>query len=70
MDTLASITVVGPDLGRVDAFATAIWALAKDRPLAEAWQWLPERSYAAMAVLSSGAHGTPGMDSYLVRVAA
>ena len=39
---LASITVVGPDLGRVDAFATAIWALAKDRPLAEAWSWLPD----------------------------
>jgi thiamine biosynthesis lipoprotein len=70
-DPLASITVVGPDLGRVDAFATAIWALAKDRPLAEAWQWLPERSYAAMAVLSSGAiRGTPGMDPHLVRAAA
>ncbi len=70
-DSLASVTVVGPDLGQVDAFATAIWALAKDRPLAEAWSWLPGDEYQALAVLSSGSvRQTAAMGSHLVRAAA
>ena len=65
------MTVIGPDLGHVDAFATAIWARAKDRPLADAWGWLPERQYGAMAVLASGAiRMTSGMGAHLVRAAA
>lgn len=67
-DPVASVTVVGPDLGRVDAFATAIWALAEDRPLAEAWNWLPGDGYQALAVLTSGAvTATHGMGAHLVR---
>jgi hypothetical protein len=63
--------VIGPDLGHVDAFATAIWALAKDRPLAEAWSWLPGDEYQAFAVLTSGsAVATTGMAPHLVRAAA
>ena len=70
-DALASVTVVGPDLGHVDAFATAIWALAKDRPLAEAWEWLPGDEYQSFAVLTSGAvTSTQGMSTHLVRAAA
>ena len=70
-DPLASVTVVGPDLAHVDAFATAIWALAKDRPLAEAWDWLPADEYQAFAVLTSGAViATQGMGAHLVRAAA
>jgi thiamine biosynthesis lipoprotein len=70
-DSLASVTVVGPDLGRVDAFATAIWALARDRPLAEAWRWLPDDDYQAFAVLASGAiHQTSSMGAHLVGAAA
>ena len=62
---------MGPDLGHVDAFATAIWALAKDRPLAEAWNWLPGHEYQAFAVLRSGAvFATHGMGTHLVRAAA
>ena len=71
LDALASVTVVGPDLGHVDAFATAIWALGKDRPLAEAWNWLPGDEYQAFAVLTSGAvTATHGMGTHLVRAAA
>jgi thiamine biosynthesis lipoprotein len=71
VDPLASITVVGPDLGRVDAFATAIWALAKDRPLNEAWTWLPDGKYQALAVLRTGeVRTTSGMATHLVRLAA
>jgi thiamine biosynthesis lipoprotein len=70
-EALASVTVIGPDLGHVDAFATAIWALAKDRPLADAWGWLPEPQYGAMAALSAGAiRMTAGMGAHLVRAAA
>ncbi len=71
IDSLASITVVGPDLGHVDAFATAIWALAKDQPLADAWAWLPGPEYAAFAVMRTGEiRGTQGMGAHLVRAAA
>jgi thiamine biosynthesis lipoprotein len=70
-DSLASITVVGPDLGRVDAFATAIWALAKGRPLADAWGWLPGLEYEAFAVTRTGEiRCTPGMGAHLARAAA
>jgi FAD:protein FMN transferase len=70
-DSLASVTVIGPDLGHVDAFATAIWALAKDQPLAQAWDWLPGSEYGAMAVMSSGAiRQTSAMAPHLVRAAA
>jgi thiamine biosynthesis lipoprotein len=70
-DTLASVTVVGPGLGRVDACATAIWALAKDRPLAEAWQWLPAAGHSALAVTRTGGiTTTQGMGEHLARVAA
>jgi thiamine biosynthesis lipoprotein len=70
-DALASVTVIGPDLGHVDAFATAIWARAKDGPLAEAWGWLPESQYGALVVLASGAiRMTPGMGACMVRAAA
>lgn len=68
---LASVTVVGPDLGRVDAFATAIWALAQDRPLEQAWDWLPGTGCAALAVTSTGTtHTTSGMPEHLVTAAA
>jgi thiamine biosynthesis lipoprotein len=70
-DALAAVTVIGPDLGQVDAFATAIWARAKDQSLADAWGWLPEPRYGALAVLTSGAiRMTPGMGAHLVRAAA
>ncbi len=68
---LASVTVVGPDLGYVDAYATAIWALARDRPLSQAWAWLPETGCAALAVTGDGSlRATPGMNSHLVTAAA
>ena len=68
---LAAVTVVGPDLGRVDAFATAIWALAKDQPLELAWSWLAGTGCEALAVTSSGdVRTTPGMGAHLVRAAA
>ncbi len=64
---LASVTVVGPDLGIADAYATAIWALAMDRPMSEAWQWLPATGYAALAVTTGGSIlTTPGMGTYVV----
>lgn len=70
-DSLASVTVIGPDLGRVDAFATAIWALAKGQPLEQAWGWLPGSQYGALAVMSSGeCRQTPVMSRHLVRAAA
>jgi hypothetical protein len=65
------VTVVGPGLGRVDACATAIWALAKDRPLAEAWKWLPAAGHSALAVTRTGdITTTHGMGEHLARVAA
>jgi thiamine biosynthesis lipoprotein len=68
---MASVTVVGPGLGQVDAFATAIWALAGDRPLAQAWNWLHDTGCAALAVAPDGAvQSTPGMAAHLVRPAA
>ena len=70
-DSLASITVVGPDLGRVDGFATAIWALARDGSLEQAWSWLPGSQYGALAVMPSGeVRQTSAMSSHLVRAAA
>jgi FAD:protein FMN transferase len=70
-DSLASVTVIGPDLGQVDAFATAIWALAKDGPLEQAWHWIPGDEYQALAVLASGSViSTRGMGAHLVRAAA
>jgi thiamine biosynthesis lipoprotein len=70
-DSPASVTVVGPDLGRVDAFATAIWALARELPVAQAWSWLPGDGYQAFAVLKSGAVATTrGMGGHLVSSAA
>ncbi len=70
-DSLASITVVGPDLGRVDAFATAIWALARDRSIEQAWGWLPKAGYAALAVTTRGSiHTTSGMPRHLADTAA
>ena len=44
-DALASVTVIGPDLGHVDAFATAIWALAKDRPWPRRGSGCPSDEY-------------------------
>jgi thiamine biosynthesis lipoprotein len=68
---LACVTVVGPQLRLADAFATAIWAHARVRPLAQAWSWLAGTGYEALAVERSGRrHGTPGMDQHLVRGAA
>ena len=70
-EALASITVVGPDLGRVDAFATAIWALAKDRSVAQAWSWLPDTRYAVLAVTTTGSiRATSGMADHLAGAAA
>lgn len=63
---LASVTVVGPDLGRVDGFATAIWARALHEPLAEAWWWLTGTGCEALAIDNDGqAHLTPGMRPFL-----
>ncbi len=70
-ESLASITVVGPDLGRVDAFATAIWALARDRSIESAWEWLPDPGYEALAVTTSGTiRTTSGMADHLAGAAA
>lgn len=70
-EALASVTVVGPDLGRVDAFATAIWALARDRSIESAWEWLPEPGYEAFAVTTTGTiRTTSGMARHLVGTAA
>ncbi|MGB7981755.1 MAG: FAD:protein FMN transferase [Candidatus Nanopelagicales bacterium] len=63
---LSSVTVVGPDLGRVDAFATAIWARALREPLADAWSWLAGTGYEALTISDTGSISmTPGMPGYL-----
>lgn len=68
---LASITVVGPELRRADAYATAIWAGALRAGLDEAWAWLGGTGYEALAVdAHGGIRGTPGMADLLVRPAA
>lgn len=68
---LACLTVVGPELRLADAFATALWAQAKSRPVAECWGWLAGSGYEAMSVERSGAvRTTPGMGAHLVRRAA
>lgn len=64
----ASVTVFGPDLGLADAFATAIWAHAGQRPLEEAWSWLPGTGYHALVVGATGSlTATPGAAAHLVR---
>jgi thiamine biosynthesis lipoprotein len=68
---LASVTVVGPQLGLADAFATAIWAHARTGPLDQAWDWLAGTGYEALAVDRLGrVRGTAGMPGQLVRPAA
>lgn len=68
---LACVTVVGPDLRLADAFATAVWAGALNRPLAEAWAWLAGTGYEALAVADGGsARTTDGLSRHLVRPAA
>jgi thiamine biosynthesis lipoprotein len=68
---LHSVTVVGPRLGRADAFATAIWALALQGPLDRAWAWLAGTGYEALAVDGAGVvRGTPGMRAHVVAPAA
>ncbi len=63
---LASVTVVGPELGRVDAFATAVWARARREPLAQAWAWLAGTGCEALALTNDGTvHLTEGMPAYL-----
>lgn len=64
---LASISVIGPELSLADAYATAIWALARQRPVPEAWEWLEPTEYEALAVLSNGQlETTAGMREHLV----
>ncbi len=67
---LASVTVAGPNLSLADAFATAIWALARDHPVDEAWQWLAGTGYEALAIGAEGwVRRTPGMGQFLVLAA-
>ncbi|MGB8021977.1 MAG: FAD:protein FMN transferase [Candidatus Nanopelagicales bacterium] len=65
---LASVTVFGSDLGLADAFATAVWAHGRHRPLDEAWSWLAGTGYHALAVAADGSlTGTPGASEHLIR---
>jgi hypothetical protein len=61
----------GRDGSQGDEFATAMWALPKDRTLAEAWKWLSGDGYQSLAGLTSGAGTTTeGPHARLVRAAA
>jgi thiamine biosynthesis lipoprotein len=63
-DALASVTVVGADLGMVDAYATAAFAMGEDGP---AWLMTLEPACAGMAITAAGeVLSTPGMDRYRV----
>lgn len=62
---LASITVVGPDLGLADAYATAAFAMGPD-----GCDWVAARcaddGYQALAILPNGSmQHTPGFTAYL-----
>lgn len=68
---LASVTVVGEQLGIADGFATAIWAHALDHPLEDAWSFLIGTGYEALALDRTGRlHSTAGMADHMVRSAA
>ncbi|HEY6758536.1 MAG TPA: FAD:protein FMN transferase [Baekduia sp.] len=56
---LASVTVVGPDLGTADAFATAAFAMGDNGPR---WLMSLEPDYAALVITADGELvSTPGM---------
>lgn len=61
-DALASVTVVGPDLGDADAFASAAFAMGEDAPA-----WLASLpTYRALLVRADGARwASAGMRAYL-----
>jgi thiamine biosynthesis lipoprotein len=61
-DALASVTIVGPDLGDADAFASAAFAMGEDAP-----DWLATLpTYQALLVRADGARwASPGMRAYL-----
>jgi thiamine biosynthesis lipoprotein len=60
-DGVLSVTVVGPDLGTADAYATAIFAMGTSGP-----EWACGlETYAVMVILSDGtALSTPSFDRY------
>lgn len=60
-DGVLSVTVVGPDLGTADAYATAIYAMGEDGP-----EWaLGLEQYATMVILADGGVlSTPNLDPY------
>jgi thiamine biosynthesis lipoprotein len=59
---LLSVTVVGPDLARADAFATAAFAMGRDRGAAFC-AWL--EGYCAALICADGTVlSTPGLDRY------
>jgi thiamine biosynthesis lipoprotein len=56
---LASVTVVGADLGTVDAYATAAFAMGGDGP---GWLMTLEPAYAGLAITAAGeVLSTPGV---------
>jgi thiamine biosynthesis lipoprotein len=60
-DGVLSVTVVGPDLGTADAYATAIFAMGKRGP-----EWACAlKTYAVLVILSDGAVlSTPNFEPY------
>jgi thiamine biosynthesis lipoprotein len=61
-DALASVTVVGPDLGTVDAYATAAFAMGEDGP---GWLMTLEPACAGLAITAAGeVLSTPGMERF------
>jgi thiamine biosynthesis lipoprotein len=63
-DALASVTVVGDDLGTVDAYATSAFAMGSDGP---DWLMTLEPACCGLAITAGGAVlSTPGMDRFRV----
>jgi thiamine biosynthesis lipoprotein len=61
---LASVTVVGPDLGTADAFATAAFAMGEEGPR---WLMSREPDYAALVITADAELvSTPGMARFRV----
>lgn len=61
---LASVTVVGPDLGTADAFATAAFAMGDEGPR---WLMRREPEYSALVITTEGELiSTPGMARFRI----
>jgi thiamine biosynthesis lipoprotein len=61
-ESLASVTVVGPDLGTADAYATAAFAMGDDGP---GWLSTLEPAHSALVITAAGELlSTPGMERF------